>query len=104
MSGERRRIEPGAFGRQPSFKPPKVKVLRVKTTRNPGEILIFARILTAKPVRTFPECALPLKEAVFRPGQAEILAQRPPLIFFPEYSAFLEFRHHLVHEIIKPGR
>jgi len=42
-----------------------------------------------------------LKEPVFRPRQAEILPQRPPLILVPENPALLQFRHHLVDEVVE---
>src|ERR1700737_1896126 len=46
---------------------------------------------------------LTLEEAVFRPRQPEIFPQRPAFIFVPENPALLQFRHHLVDEIVEPG-
>src|SRR6266566_1997515 len=70
------------------------------------ELDVLARdrvvFLLAKPVPTFAEYALTPKEAVFRPRQTKILPQRAALIFAPENPASLQFRHHLVDEVVKP--
>ncbi len=43
--------------------------------------------------------ALTLEKAVFRPRQAQILAQGPPLIRGPEDPAPLQLRNHPIDEI-----
>jgi hypothetical protein len=45
-----------------------------------------------------------LEEAVFRPRQAEILAQCRAFVFFAENAATLKFRHDFVDEIVQAGR
>src|SRR5258706_12446386 len=44
---------------------------------------------------------LSLKEPILRARQAEILPQRSPLVLAPEDLASLQFRHHLVDEIVE---
>src|SRR5476651_1667752 len=73
-----------AFAAQTTPDQPKVKVLGLKTCGIPGR--------------------LGPKEAVFRPRQAQIFPQGPSLIFAPENPAFLQFRHHLVDEVVEARR
>jgi pimeloyl-ACP methyl ester carboxylesterase len=47
---------------------------------------------------------LSLEEAIFRPRQAEIFPQRPAFILGAENPPLLQFRHHLVDEIVKAGK
>src|SRR5258708_14291029 len=72
------------------------------------ELRSSAEYETSKPLafgRTrFRKCALALKEAVFRPGQAEIFPQRLALILRAENPAPLHFRHHLVDEVLDAVR
>src|SRR6202022_3224844 len=50
-------------------------------------------------------CRLPanlrFKKPVFRPRQPQILPQRLAFVFLPENPALLQFRHHLVDEIVE---
>src|SRR6185437_734550 len=63
--------------------PPKVKVLAANNRRNSRQSI--------------------LEKAVFRPRQAEILAQRPSLILVAENAAPLQFRYYLVDEVVEAG-
>ena len=44
------------------------------------------------------------EEAVLRPRQAEVLAQRLALVFAAEHAAALQLRHHAFDEVVEPGR
>src|SRR5215472_6270263 len=44
------------------------------------------------------------EKSVGRTRQAEIFAQRLALVFAPEKSATLQFRHHTGDEVIEPAR
>src|ERR1700694_191758 len=74
----------GAFPRHRSLDRPKVKFFAGENPRD--------------------SCRLPLKKTVFRPRQAEIFSQRPALILSAEDSALLQFRHHLVDEVVEALR
>src|SRR5262245_44088526 len=45
-----------------------------------------------------------LEEAVPRPRQAEILAQRLAGVLAPEDAAALQLRHHAIDEVVEPAR
>ena len=47
---------------------------------------------------------LTLEEPVLRPGQAQVLAQRPAFIFPTENPALLQLRHNLVDEVVQTFR
>src|SRR5262245_15800169 len=56
------------------------------------------------PSRTRTRSPLILEEAVLRPRQAQIFAQRRAFIFAAVDAAPLQLRYHLVDEIVEPGR
>src|SRR5208282_1862327 len=48
--------------------------------------------------------ALIFEKSIFRPRQAEMLAQRRAVVVAPEQAAPLQFRHDALDKIVEPAR
>src|SRR5215510_3467654 len=79
--------------------------LAAQTARHAARILLrmFAFLPRWSALRGQRRATYGLEKSVCRPRQTEIFAQRRALVFPPEQTAPLQFRHHALDEIIEPA-
>src|SRR5262249_12738490 len=79
--------------------------LAAQTARHAARILLrmFAFLPRWSALRGQRRATYGLEKSVCRPRQTEIFAQRRALVFPPEQTAPLQFRHHALDEIVEPA-
>src|SRR5262245_64940378 len=79
--------------------------LAAQAARHAARILLrmFALLVRSSALRGQGRATYGSEKSVCRPRQAEIFAQCLALVFTPEQTAPLQFRHHALDEIVEPA-